>query len=64
MKLPWNDLSRGATHWIAGQDEEAKIIDLHPIMSGKKTEDEGLFIVQHHYWQQMIAEAARKEKGE
>jgi len=37
---------------------------LHPMMSGKKSEDEGLFIAQHHYWQQMIAEAARKEKGE
>lgn len=64
MKLPWNDLSRGAAHWIDGQDEEARTIDLHPMMSGKKTEDEGLFIVQHHYWQQMITEAARKEKGE
>ena len=61
---PWNDLSRGAAHWIDGQDEEARTIDLHPVMSGKKTEDEGLFIVQHHYWQQMIDEAARKEKGE
>ena len=64
MKQPWNDLSRGAAHWIDGQDEEARTIDLHPVMSGKKTEDEGLFIVQHHYWQQMIDEAARKEKGE
>ncbi|BFM05085.1 MULTISPECIES: benzoate 1,2-dioxygenase large subunit [Gammaproteobacteria] len=64
MKQPWNDLSRGAEHWIDGPDEGAKSIDLHPMMSGKKSEDEGLFIAQHHYWQQMIAEAARKEKGE
>jgi benzoate/toluate 1,2-dioxygenase alpha subunit len=64
MKLPWNDLSRGAKHWIDGQDEGAERIDLHPLMSGKKSEDEGLFMAQHHYWQQVMTEAARKEKGE
>jgi benzoate/toluate 1,2-dioxygenase alpha subunit len=64
MKQPWNDLSRGAKHWIDGPDEAAKGLDLLPIMSGKHSEDEGLFIAQHHYWQKVLAEAARKEKGE
>ncbi|MET3998465.1 benzoate 1,2-dioxygenase large subunit [Marinobacterium sp. MBR-109] len=64
MKQPWNDLSRGAKHWIDGPDEVAESIDLLPMMSGKHSEDEGLFIVQHHYWQKVLAEAARKEKGE
>ncbi|KXO06849.1 benzoate 1,2-dioxygenase large subunit [Marinobacter excellens] len=64
MKLPWNDMSRGAEHWIDGQDEEAKEIGLHPVMSGVKSEDEGLYIVQHQYWKKVMAEAVRKEKGE
>ena len=40
---PWNDLSRGATHWIDGPDEAAASIGLNPVLSGAKTEDEGLF---------------------
>ncbi|MCW2241463.1 benzoate 1,2-dioxygenase large subunit [Azospirillum canadense] len=46
----WNDLSRGANHWVEGADEAAKAIDLTPLMSGVRTEDEGLFVVQHQYW--------------
>ena len=46
----WNDLSRGATHWIHGADEGANAIGLKPLMSGVKTEDEGLFAIQHQYW--------------
>jgi len=64
IKLPWNDMSRGAAHWIEGQDEDAKKIGIHPVLSGAKVEDEGLYIVQHHYWQQVLADVARKERGE
>lgn len=46
----WNDLCRGATHWIEGGDAGAKAIGLKPLMSGAKTEDEGLFAIQHRYW--------------
>ncbi|WP_407530237.1 benzoate 1,2-dioxygenase large subunit [Methylobacterium oryzisoli] len=46
----WNDLCRGATHWIEGADEGAKAIGLKPLLSGLKTEDEGLFAIQHRYW--------------
>jgi benzoate/toluate 1,2-dioxygenase subunit alpha len=42
--MRWNDLSRGATHWIEGADEEAQAIDLRPLRSGVKIEDEGLFL--------------------
>ncbi len=28
---PWNDLSRGATHWIEGADDEAKTLGLDPV---------------------------------
>ena len=47
---PWNDLSRGARHWIEGADAGADAIGLKPLMSGAKTEDEGLFALQHRYW--------------
>lgn len=50
----WNDLSRGARHWIEGADEGAAAIGLKPILSGAKTEDEGLFAVQHRYWMQTM----------
>jgi benzoate/toluate 1,2-dioxygenase subunit alpha len=48
--LPWNDMSRGALHWVEGADEAAVEIGLNPKMSGVKTEDEGLFTIQHKYW--------------
>ncbi len=48
--LPWNDMCRGATHWINGPDDAAKALDLKPVMSGAKSEDEGLYTIQHRYW--------------
>jgi benzoate/toluate 1,2-dioxygenase alpha subunit len=50
----WNDLCRGATHWIKGADEGAKVIDMKPLLSGVRTEDEGLFVIQHHYWKETM----------
>ena len=50
----WNDLSRGAAHWIDGADEGAAAIGLKPMLSGAKTEDEGLFAVQHRYWMETM----------
>jgi benzoate/toluate 1,2-dioxygenase alpha subunit len=57
----WNDLSRGAAHWIAGADEAAQSIGLKPLMSGVRTEDEGLFVVQHNYWQEALQRALSAE---
>lgn len=57
----WNDLSRGATHWIEGADADAQAIGLKPLLSGAKTEDEGLFVVQHRYWKDAMVAALRKE---
>lgn len=53
--LPWNDMSRGATHWLEGADAEASKIGLKPLLSGCRTEDEGLFVLQHRYWQQALS---------
>ena len=59
--LPWNDMSRGATHWIEGADAAADAIGLKPVMSGVKTEDEGLYTVQHRYWLDEMQKALRAE---
>ena len=58
----WNDLCRGAAHWISGADESARSIGLQPLMSGAKTEDEGLFAVQHRYWMDTMQRALAKDR--
>ncbi|WP_034997759.1 Rieske 2Fe-2S domain-containing protein [Beijerinckia mobilis] len=57
----WNDLSRGATRWIEGPDENAKAMGLKPILSGDRSEDEGLFVRQHEYWAEMLRNALQRE---
>lgn len=60
-RSPWNDLSRGVTHQIAGPDADASKIGLNPIASGVKTEDEGLYPIQHGYWLQTMNRALDTE---
>jgi benzoate/toluate 1,2-dioxygenase subunit alpha len=60
--LPWNDMCRGAEHWIDGPDAEARKIGLNPVMSGVKSEDEGLYTIQHRYWVNEMKKAAAKEQ--
>ena len=57
----WNDMSRGAQHWIPGADAAAEAIGLKPLMSGARTEDEGLFVLQHKYWQETLQRALLAE---
>lgn len=59
----WNDMSRGAAHWIEGADEAAREIDLKPALSGVRTEDEGLFVLQHKYWQAAMIAALEAEQA-
>ncbi|MDQ8704991.1 benzoate 1,2-dioxygenase large subunit [Streptomyces sp. LHD-70] len=60
---PWNDLSRGAVHQIDGPDEDAAKVGINPIASGIRTEDEGLFPIQHAYWLQSMRRALAAEAG-
>ena len=60
--MQWNDMCRGATHWIEGPDDAAREIGLQPVMSGVKTEDEGLYTVQHRYWLDVMKQALRAEE--
>jgi benzoate/toluate 1,2-dioxygenase alpha subunit len=55
---PWNDMSRGAIHWINGPDDDAKALGINPIRTGVRTEDEGLYPLQHGYWLQTMKRAA------
>ena len=59
----WNDMSRGAEHWVEGADAAATEIDLKPLLSGVRTEDEGLFVLQHKYWQETMLKATACEPG-
>lgn len=60
--MPWNDVSRGAEHWIYGPDEHATAMGINPKLSGIRTEDEGLFLMQHHYWSDTLKAAIEKEE--
>ena len=42
-------------------DEDAEVIGLKPLSSGERTEDEGLFIVQHSYWQETMRQRSRRK---
>jgi benzoate/toluate 1,2-dioxygenase subunit alpha len=59
---PWNDMSRGAEHWLTGPDPVAESLDMHGVISaGVKNEDEGLYPVQHGYWLATMRAAANRE---
>ncbi|CAE6759581.1 UNVERIFIED_ORG: benzoate/toluate 1,2-dioxygenase alpha subunit [Paraburkholderia sediminicola] len=60
----WNDLSRGAPLWIEGPDANAKSMGMKPLISGERSEDEGLFVCQHEYWVQVMRDALKKEQEE
>lgn len=60
--MPWNDVSRGAAHWVYGPDDHATAMGINPKLSGIRTEDEGLFLMQHQYWAETLKEALAKEE--
>jgi benzoate/toluate 1,2-dioxygenase alpha subunit len=60
--MPWNDVSRGAEHWVYGPDEHADAMGIKPKISGNRSEDEGLFLMQHHYWAEVMKEALDSEE--
>jgi benzoate/toluate 1,2-dioxygenase alpha subunit len=59
---PWNDLSRGAPLWVEGPDENARKMGMKPLISGTRSEDEGLFVCQHNYWAQAMRKAVQQER--
>lgn len=61
---PWNDLSRGAPLWTQGPDENARKMGMSPLLSGSRSEDEGLFVCQHDYWVKTLRQAVQQEREE
>ena len=59
----WNDLSRGATRWIDGPDDNARAMGMNPLLSSERSEDEGLFVRQHEYWAATMIAAIDREAG-
>lgn len=35
---------------------------LNPLISGERSEDEGLFVCQHEYWAKVMRDALAREK--
>jgi benzoate/toluate 1,2-dioxygenase alpha subunit len=60
--MPWNDVSRGAEHWVYGADEHAIAMGINPKLSGNRSEDEGLFLMQHEYWADEMKKALDSEE--
>jgi benzoate/toluate 1,2-dioxygenase alpha subunit len=61
---PWNDMSRGAEHWLTGPDEVARSLDMPGVISaGVTNEDEGLYPVQHGYWLRTMRRALESEES-
>lgn len=54
---PWNDMSRGQAHQVNGPDEQAAALGMSPLASGRRTEDEGLYPIQHSYWHEVMTAA-------
>ena len=56
-------MCRGATHWVQGPDDAARGDRPEAAtLSGVKTEDEGLYTVQHGYWLQTMQRAMQRKK--
>ncbi len=62
---PWNDMSRGAKHWITGPDEVATSLGMEGVISaGAANEDEGLYPVQHGHWLEVMRQALAQEESQ
>ncbi|MGP6172531.1 benzoate 1,2-dioxygenase large subunit [Corynebacterium sp. A21] len=60
--FPWNDMTRGLTQQVEGQNDKAKALGLNSVLSsGKKAEDEGLYPIQHGYWEEVMRQAVEAE---
>ena len=64
LDAEWNDLSRGAVHWIQGADDNASAIDMKPILSGKRADDEGLYVIHHQHWVEEMLRAIEEERSQ
>ncbi|MDO5513243.1 MAG: benzoate 1,2-dioxygenase large subunit, partial [Corynebacterium sp.] len=60
--FPWNDMTRGLHQQVEGLNDKARELGLTSVLSsGAKTEDEGLYPIQHSYWENVMEAAVESE---
>ncbi|RSZ63118.1 benzoate 1,2-dioxygenase large subunit [Corynebacterium hylobatis] len=63
--FPWNDMTRGLHQQVEGLNDKARSLGLSSVLSsGARTEDEGLYPIQHAYWEKVMFEAVEAEDAE
>ena len=63
--FPWNDMTRGLGHQVPGPSERAKKLGMDQVLSsGARTEDEGLYPIQHQYWEDVMEAALDAEDAD
>ncbi|WIM67189.1 benzoate 1,2-dioxygenase large subunit [Corynebacterium breve] len=63
--FPWNDMTRGLGHQVEGPNELAKKLGMNEVLSsGTRTEDEGLYPIQHAYWEEVMEKAVDQEDAD
>ena len=62
--FPWNDMTRGLNQQVEGLNDKARALGLTSVLSsGARTEDEGLYPIQHSYWENVMEEAIEAEES-
>src|SRR5699024_9648581 len=60
--FPWNDMTRCQRQQQSGPKELAKKLPLHELLcSGARTGDEGLYPIQHGYWEDVMRHAVKMD---
>ncbi|MEJ5927861.1 benzoate 1,2-dioxygenase large subunit [Corynebacterium sp. H128] len=60
--FPWNDMTRGLGHQQNGPDDVAQGLGMTEVLSsGARTEDEGLYPIQHGYWESIMLDAVERD---
>ncbi|QNQ90834.1 benzoate 1,2-dioxygenase large subunit [Corynebacterium poyangense] len=61
--FPWNDMTRGLRQQSTGPNQKAQELGLTDVLSsGARTEDEGLYPIQHGYWEHLMLQAIAAER--
>ncbi|WP_027004271.1 benzoate 1,2-dioxygenase large subunit [Corynebacterium halotolerans] len=63
--FPWNDMTRGLGQQVEGLNDVARDLGLNEVLSsGARTEDEGLYPIQHGYWESVMEKAVDAEDAD
>lgn len=63
--FPWNDMTRGLTQQVEGLNDVARDLGMNEVLSsGSRAEDEGLYPIQHGYWEEVMEKAVEAEDAD